>query len=102
MRTFARYLKWCVPTCTRCTRRAFDYFEEGLSLPQVSIDRWIAHWSTMGLRAIEGLIGDEGYCVVELRWPMSSSYPRSMPLAASMSTLGHSRRSGRSRSDAIG
>jgi hypothetical protein len=26
-------------------------------------DRWIALWSTFGLTAIEGLIGDDGYCV---------------------------------------
>jgi len=47
------------------TTRLIDYLGEGLALNQVSIDRWIAGWTTMGLRAIEGLIGDEGYCVGE-------------------------------------
>jgi maleylacetoacetate isomerase len=47
------------------TTRVIDYLEETLSLHQDSIDRWIAHWSTMGLRAIEGLIDDSGYCVGE-------------------------------------
>ena len=47
------------------TTRVIDYLGETLSLHQDSIDRWIAHWSTMGLRAIEGLIGDNGYCVGE-------------------------------------
>ena len=47
------------------TTRLIDYLGEALALNQVSIDRWIARWSTMGLRAIEGLIGDDGYCVGE-------------------------------------
>lgn len=45
------------------TTRLIGYLEESLSMDQASIDRWIAHWSTFGLRAIEGLIGDDGYCV---------------------------------------
>jgi len=47
------------------TTRLIDYLGEPLALNQVSIDRWIAYWTTMGLRAIEGLIGNEGYCVGE-------------------------------------
>ena len=43
--------------------RLIDYLGNALSLHQVWIDRWIAHWSTLGLRAIEGLIGNDGYCV---------------------------------------
>ena len=32
-------------------------------MDQVSVDCWIAQWTSAGLRAIEGLIGDDGYCV---------------------------------------
>jgi len=46
------------------TTRLIDYLGEALALNQVSIDRWIAHWSTKGLRAIEKLIGNNG-CVGE-------------------------------------
>jgi len=45
------------------TTRLIDYLGEELSLHQDSIHRWIAHWSTIGLKAIEGLIGDDGFCV---------------------------------------
>ena len=45
------------------TTRVIDYLGNPLSLHQVSIDRWIAHWSTIGLKAIERLIGSDGYCV---------------------------------------
>jgi len=43
------------------TTRLIDYLS--VSLDQASIDRWIAHWTTSGLRAIEGFIGEDGYCV---------------------------------------
>jgi maleylacetoacetate isomerase len=45
------------------TTRVIEYLGETLSLHQDSIDCWIAHWSTKGLRVIDGLIGNEGYCV---------------------------------------
>jgi maleylacetoacetate isomerase len=45
------------------TTRLIDYLGHVLSLDQVSIKRWIAHWSTIGLRAVEELIGKDGYCV---------------------------------------
>ena len=45
------------------TTRLIDYLGEALSLHQPSIDHWIAHWSTIGLKAIERLIGHDGYCV---------------------------------------
>jgi maleylacetoacetate isomerase len=45
------------------TTRLINYLGEGLSLQQISIDRWITHWSTIGLKTIERLVGDDGYCV---------------------------------------
>jgi maleylacetoacetate isomerase len=47
------------------TTRLINYLGETLSQQQISIDRWIAHWSTIGLRAIETLIGNDGYCFGE-------------------------------------
>lgn len=47
------------------TTRLINYLGEALSSHQDSIHRWIAHWSTIGFRAIEGLIGNDGYCVGE-------------------------------------
>src|SRR6266581_4819643 len=45
------------------TTRLIGYLGQALSLHQISIDRWIADWSAPGLGAIEGLIGNDGYCV---------------------------------------
>ena len=45
------------------TTRVIDYLRGLLSLDQASVDCWIAHWTRSGLRAIEGLICDDGYCV---------------------------------------
>jgi maleylacetoacetate isomerase len=45
------------------TTRLLDYLGVTLSLRQASIDRWTAHWSALGLRTIEQLIGSDGHCV---------------------------------------
>ena len=47
------------------TTRLIDYLGQAPSLKPDSIDRWIAHWCNIGLSAIEGLIGNDGYCVGE-------------------------------------
>lgn len=34
----------------------------GLGLDEEQVQQWIAHWVGEGLRAVEALIGDEGFC----------------------------------------
>ena len=53
----------CSDTHPLHTTRLIDYLGQKLSLTQASIDSWIAHWCNMGLSTIEGLIGNDGYCV---------------------------------------
>jgi len=45
------------------TTRLIDYLGQELSMHQDAIHGWIAHWSTIGLKAMEQLIGNDGYCV---------------------------------------
>ena len=85
------------------TTRLIDYLGAELSLHQVSIDHWITHWSTSGLRAIEELIGNDGYCVGgAITMADIFLVPESMRLAASRLTSNHLSASGGSRNDATG